>query len=247
MNQKVVANFACKIEDIDPNQEVSGLEFKKFTNQETDPKNLDQAIHNVLLGMELISVVDSAYSEIETVLLQVKQWISPDAESNLDNPQKSSLKINISLKLRALDQIAETFKHKGQKLLDGSISASLKSDSHSFLVVGANGSPENRINLNTSLNIPSINSQTLGLGELSISSMQNELKGLMILENALAIIHRLKQRSAALRNHLKEIKQHLATAIENHHAANTAPDTYGQAREIIRVATDFIKKSKGEY
>ncbi|MZH02941.1 MAG: hypothetical protein F3745_05990 [Nitrospinae bacterium] len=165
----------------------------------------------------------------------------------MDNPQKSNLELDISLKLRALDQAAETFKHKGKKLLDGSISASLKSDSHSFLVVGANGSPENRINLNTSLNIPSINSQTLGLGELSISSMQNELKGLMILENALAIIHRLKQRSAALRNHLKEIKQHLATAIENHHAANTAPDTYGQAREIIRVATDFIKKSKGEY
>jgi len=247
MNQKVVANFACKIEDIDPNLEVSGLEFKKFTNQETDPKNLDQAIHNVSLGIELISVVENAYGEIEAVLSQVKQWISPGQESNLDNPKNSNLEIQISLKLRALDQIAETFKHKGQKLLDGSISASVKTDSHSFLVVGANGSPENRINLNTSLNIPSINSQTLGLGELSVSSSQNELKGLMILENALAIIHRLKQRSAVLRNHLKEIKQHLATAIENHHAANSTPDSYGQAREILRVATDFIRKNKCEY
>lgn len=243
MNQKVVTNFACKIEDIDPNLEVSRLEFKKFTNQETDPKNLDQAIHNVLLGLELISVVESAYSEIEAVLSQVKQWVSP----GLDSPQKPDLGINISMKLRALDQVAETFKHKGQKLLDGSISASVKTDSHSFLVVGANGSPENRINLNTSLNIPSINSQTLGLGELLVSSPKNGLKGLMILENALAIIHRLKQRSAALGTHLIEIKQHLATAIENHQAANSAPDSFGQARDILRVATDFIKQNKCEY
>jgi flagellin-like hook-associated protein FlgL len=247
MNQKVIADFACKIEDIESNQEISGLEFKKFTNQETDPKNLEQAIHNVLLGMELISVVENAYGEIEVVLSEVKQWVSPSLASNLDNTQKSDLETRIALKLKALDQAAETFTHKGQKLLDGSISASAKTDSHSFLVVGANGSPENRINLNTSLNIPSINSNTLGLGELSVNSPQKSLKGLMVLENALAIIGRLKQRSAALGSHLQEINQHLATAIENHNAANSAPDSYGQAREFLRMASDFIKKNKCEY
>jgi flagellin-like hook-associated protein FlgL len=247
MNQKVIADFACKIEDIETNLEVSGLEFKKFTNQETDPKNLDQAIHNVLLGMELISVVENAYGEIEAVLSEIKQWVSPSLASNLDNPQKSDLETRIALKLKALDQAAETFTHKGQKLLDGSISASAKIDSHSFLIVGANGSPENRINLNTSLNIPSINSNTLGLGELSVSTPQKGLKGLMFLENALAIISRLKQRSAALGSHLQEINQHLATAIENHNAANSAPDSYGQAKEFLRMASDFIKKSKCEY
>ena len=247
MNQKAIANFACKIEDIESNLEVSGLEFKKFTNQETDPKNLDQAIHNVLLGMELISVVESAYGEIEVVLSQVKQWVSPSLASNFDNPQKSYLETKISLKLRELDQAAETFTHKGQKLLDGSISASVKTDSHSFLIVGANGSPENRINLNTSLNIPPITSKTLGLGELSVNSPQKGLKGLMVLENALGIINRLKQRSAALGTHLQEINRHLATAIENHHAANSAPDSYEQAREFLRVAADTIKKNKAEY
>ncbi|MBC8286768.1 MAG: hypothetical protein H8E42_04760 [Nitrospinae bacterium] len=245
MNQKVIANFVYKIEDIESGQKVSGLEFKKFTNQETDPKNLDQAIHNVSLGMELVSVVENAYAEIEAVLSQVKQWVTPSLASNLGTPQKSDLEFNICQKLRALDQAVETFKHRGQKFLDGSISASVHNDSHSFLVVGANGSPENRINLNTSLNIPSITAKTLGLGDLSIDSPQKGLKGLMVLENALAIISRLKQRSAALGTHLQEIKRHLATAIENHHAANSAPDSYTQAREFLRVATDCIKKDMG--
>ena len=41
MSQKAIANFASKTEDIASN--------KKFTIQETNPKNLSQAVDNVLL------------------------------------------------------------------------------------------------------------------------------------------------------------------------------------------------------
>ena len=51
MSQKVIANFVSNAEDIAPN--------KKLTVQETNPKNLGQAVHNVLLGMELLSVLDA--------------------------------------------------------------------------------------------------------------------------------------------------------------------------------------------
>jgi flagellin-like hook-associated protein FlgL len=234
MNQKAIANFASKTEDIASN--------KKLIAQETNPKNLGQAVHNVLLGMELISVVENAYEEIASILSQVKYWISSSLKSNSENAPKSDLETRISLKLKELDQ-AETLKHKGQKLLDGSMSASAKTESHCFLIVGANGSPENRINLNTSLNIPSINSNTLGLGELSTSVPQIGLKELMMLENALAITTRLKQRSTALGTHLKRVSQHLSIAIENHHAASTPIDSFKQNGEFIRVVTDFIKNN----
>ena len=235
MNQKVIANFASNSEDITLN--------KKLTVQETIPKNLDQAVHNVLLGIELVSVVENAYDEIISILSQIKHLISFNLESDSENAQISDLQTRISLKLKVLDQAAETFKHKGQKILDGSMSASVKTDLHYFLVVGVNGSPENRIDLNTSLNIPSINSNILGLGELSISSPQIGLKGLILLENALTVTTRLKQRSAALGTLLQRVNQHLLTAIENHHAANMTPDSSEQTKEFIRVATDFIKNN----
>jgi flagellin-like hook-associated protein FlgL len=237
MNQKVIANFVSNAEDIALN--------KKLPVQETNPKNLDQAIHNVLLGMDLISVVEKAYEEIASILSQVKYWVSSNLKSSSKNTQTSDLETRISLKLKVLDQAAETFKHKGQKILDGSMSASEKTESHCFLIVGANGSPENRINLNTSLNIPSINLNTLGLGELSVSASQIGLKELMMLENALAITTRLKQRSTTLGTHLQRVNQHLSTAIENHHAANTPLDSFEQTGEFIQVVTDFIKNNKG--
>jgi flagellin-like hook-associated protein FlgL len=235
MSQKGIANFVSNAEYIAANI--------NLTAQETNPKNLSQAVHNVLLGMELISVLENAYEEIASILSQVKYWISSSLKSNSENAPTSDLETRVSLKFKDLDQAAETFKYKGRKLLDGSMSASAKTESHCYLIVGANGSPENRINLNTSLNIPSINSNTLGLGGLSVSPPKIGLKELMMLENALATTTRLKQRSTALGTHLQGVNQHLSTAIENHHAASTPLDSFEQTGEFIRVVTDFIKNN----
>ena len=84
----------------------------------------------------------------------------------------------------------------------------------------------------------------MGLGELSGGSPQIGLKGLMMLENALAITTRLKQRSTALGTHLQRVNLHLSTSIENHHAAKKALDSFEQTGEFIRVVTDFIKNNK---
>ena len=231
MSQKIIANFECKSEDIASN--------KKHINQGTDLKNLDQAFHNVLLGQRIITLVEKAYGEIETVLSQVKHYVSSGLLSNLEDSQKPMLEVKISQSLKELDKIAQTSTHKGQNLLTGTLSASVKNNSHFFLLVGSISSSENRINLNTSLDIPSVSSKALGLGELSVSSKQDGLNGLMMLENALAIIIRLKRRSSSLRSHLEKVNQYLSISIENHHAANTAPYSCEQAEELIRVATDF--------
>ena len=188
MSQKIIANIECKSEGFASN--------KKNIYQETDFKNLDQAFHNVLLGKEIITLVEKAYGDVETVLSQVKHYVSSGLLSNLEDSQKPMLEVKISQSLKELDGIVQTSTHKGQNLLTGTLSASVKNNSHFFLLVGSISSSANRINLNTRLDIPSISSKTLGLGELSVSSKQDGLNGLMMLENALAIIMRLKQKSS---------------------------------------------------
>jgi flagellin-like hook-associated protein FlgL len=243
MNQKTLPEVALKPKAIESGSEITRLDLLKVTDPATTLKHLDQATHNVLLGLELISVVKNACGGIDNILSEVKQWLS---SALVPNPEDSpTLGVKISLKLRELDQLAEKFKHNGQNLLDGSLSVSAKSITHSYLVVGANGTPDNRINLNTSLNIPPINSKTLGL-EILPSSSQKGLKGLMVLENALGIINRLGQRATALNAHLKEIQKHLTVAIENHKAASSAPASNEHARDILQVINPFIKKDTEE-
>ena len=224
MSQKVIATFECTAEDIKSNE--------RFTNQEPVLKSIDQALDNVFLGMEMVASVEKVYGEVEAMLSQIKHWVSLNLATNLEDSQKTLWELKVSMKLKELDLAAQTLTHKGQKLLDGTLSAAVNTHSHSFLLVGTISSPENRINLNSCLNIPSINSK------------QNGLKGLMMLENAFEIIIRLKQRSTALGARLKEISQHLSIASENYHAANMKPDSFEQTREFIRVVTDFTKENK---
>ena len=231
MNQKIIANFECKPEDVASNS--------KFINEDSDLKNLDQAFQNVLLGKEIITSVEKAYGDVEAILSQVKHYVSSGLLSNLEDSQKPMLEVKISQSLKELDEIVQTSTHKGQNLLTGNLSASVKNNSHFFLLVGSISSSENRINLNTSLDIPSISTKSLGLEKLSVGSKQDGLNGLMMLENALAIIIQLKQRSLSLRSHLEKVNQYLSISIENHHAVNTAPYSCEQAEELIRVATDF--------
>ena len=87
----------------DHGQENQDQEFFQTITRVTDLKSLDQAIHNIDLGLELLDIADTAYEEIETILGQIKQLAAPGLASNLDASLHYSLNVNISLKKKELD------------------------------------------------------------------------------------------------------------------------------------------------
>ena len=109
-------------------------------------------------------------------------------------------------------------------------------------MAGVTGSPETRVNLNTGLNIPKISSKTLGLGSTFFNTPEEGFKIIMVLENALGITHRLKQRSSALRNLLQQIRKDLQISKENHRAAESAPRSQVIAEEFLRTLNTHCLK-----
>ena len=65
MDQKTVAKGPLKIDSADLTQENLEHDFFQFSTRATDLKSLDQAIHNIDLGMELLGKADDAYEKIE--------------------------------------------------------------------------------------------------------------------------------------------------------------------------------------
>ena len=234
MDQKTVAKGPLKIDSADLTQENLEHDFFQFSTRATDFKNLDQAVHNIVLGIELLEIADGGYQKIENHLDQIKQLVIPQLSSNINVARRSALVAKISLKKKELDQVAESIQFKGKKILDGSLSASRDPDQHLYLIAGVTGSPETRVNFNTGLNIPKISSKTLGLGSGFCSNPEEDFKIVMGLENALGITHRLKQRSFAMRNLLQKTRKSLNIAIENHKAAESAPDSQMMAKEFLR-------------
>ena len=243
MGQQTTTKVSFKVDNSYLTQENQDKEFFHITRV-TDLKSLDQAIHNIDLGLELLDKADAAYEEIETILGQIKQLAAPGLGSNLDAFVHYSLNVNISLKKKELDLLYNSIQFKGKKILDGSLSASRNPDQHLYLMVGVIGFPKNRINLNIGLNIPKISSKTLGFGTtFFISTAKKEgFKIMIVLENAMGIIHRLKQRSLALRELLQQNKNRHDTSIANHQAAESAPKSLAVAEEFLRTINKLDHK-----
>ena len=62
------------------------------------------------------------------------------------------------------------------------------------------------------------------------------------IENAMDIIHRLKQRSLALRDFLQQNKKSHDMAIANHQAAESAPKSLAVAEEFLRTINKLYHK-----
>ncbi len=240
MNQKTIAKVPLDSSDL--TQENLNQDCFQPRTRVTDLKSLGQAMHNIGLAFDLLDIADTAYEEIEAILGQIKQLATPGLAKNLDPSLRSSLNINILLKKSELDQFSASVRFKGKKILDGSLSASRNAEQHFYLMAGVTGSPENRINLNTGLNIPKISSKTMGLGTAFFKAPEEGFKTIMVLENALGIIHRLKQRSLALRTLLQKIKNRVEISLANHQAAESAPESLATTEEILRAINNHSQK-----
>jgi len=231
MDQKTVP---FKVDYIDPFTENLDHDFFQSGTRVTDLKSLDQALHNISLAMELLEKADVAYEKIGALLAEIKQFATPSLASNFDPSQSSTLEVKISPKKRELDQLSTLIQFKGKRILDGSLSASRDAEQHLYLMAGVTGSPKNRINLNTDLNIPKISCKTLGLGAMFFKTPEEGIKTMMVVENALGIVTRLKDRSQALKDRLHRIKRSVDVSIANHQAADSAPCSLEKAEEIFR-------------
>ena len=243
MSQKTTTKVSC-VNNSYLTQENRNQDFFQTITRVTDLKSLDQAINNIDLGLELLDKADSAYEEIEAILDQIKKLAAPSIVSNLDATPHYSLDVNISLKKKELDLLYNSIQFKGKKILDGSLSASRNPEQHLYLMAGVIGSPKNRINLNIGLNIPKISSKTLGLGATFFSTAAKEegFKIMIVLENAMGIIHRLKQRSLVLRDLLQQNKKSHDISIANHQAAESAPKSLAVAEEFLRTINKLDHK-----
>ena len=243
MGQKTTTKVSCKVNNSYLTQENQDQDLFQTITRVTDLKSLDQAIHNIDLGLELLDKADAAYEEIEAILDQIKLLAAPSLASDLDASPHYSLNVNISLKKKELDLLYNSIQFKGKKILDGSLSASRNPEQHLYLMAGVMGSPKNRINLNIGLNIPKISSKTLGLGTTFFSTAKEEgFKIMIVLENAMGIIHRLKQRSLVLRDLLQQNKKSLDISIANHQAAESAPKSLAVAEEFLRTINQLDHK-----
>ncbi len=184
----------------------------------SDMRTLRQASKNPNDGISLVNVAESGLSEQSGILIRLKEILAV-ANGPIGQSERDTLQLEINTLRDELNRIANVTEFNGQKLLNGNLASSLAADQHVEIYVGLDSSAENRIDLNSAVNIASTNTEILGLDGLSVATFDSAVDSLSLVEAALDTISTYRAGIGVVQNRFTRALSTLNVSIENLTAA----------------------------
>ncbi len=184
----------------------------------SDTRTLRQASKNLNDGISLINVAESGLNEQSGILLRLREILTV-AGGAIGQNERDTLQLEINTLRDEFNRIANSTEFNGQKLLDGSLAASIATDQHVVITVGLDSSASSQIDINSTVNLSSTATAALGLDAVSATSFDDTADSLSIVEAALDTISGFRASIGATQNRFTRALNTLNVSIENLTAA----------------------------
>ena len=184
----------------------------------SDTRTLRQASKNLNDGISLINVAESGLNEQSGILIRLREILTV-AGGAIGQNERDTLQLEINTLRDEFNRIANSTEFNGQKLLDGSLAASIATDQHVVITVGLDSSASSQIDINSTVNLSSTATAALGLDAVSATSFDDTADSLSIVEAALDTISGFRASIGATQNRFTRALNTLSVSIENLTAA----------------------------
>ena len=184
----------------------------------SDTRTLRQASKNLNDGISLINVAESGLNEQSGILIRLREILTI-AGGAIGQNERDTLQLEINTLRDEFNRIANSTEFNGQKLLDGSLAASIATDQHVVITVGLDSSASSQIDINSAVNLSSTATAALGLDAVSATSFDDAADSLSIVEAALDTISGFRASIGATQNRFTRALNTLNVSIENLTAA----------------------------
>jgi flagellin len=181
-------------------------------------RTLRQASKNLNDGISLINVAESGLNEQSGILIRLREILTV-AGGAIGQNERDTLQLEINTLRDEFNRIANSTEFNGQKLLDGSLAASIATDQHVVITVGLDSSASSQIDINSAVNLSSTATAALGLDAVSATSFDDAADSLSIVEAALDTISGFRASIGATQNRFTRALNTLNVSIENLTAA----------------------------
>ena len=181
-------------------------------------RTLRQASKNLNDGISLINVAESGLNEQSGILIRLREILTV-AGGAIGQNERDTLQLEINTLRDEFNRIANSTEFNGQKLLDGSLAASIATDQHVVITVGLDSSASSQIDINSAVNLSSTATAALGLDAVSATSFDDAADSLSIVEVALDTISDFRASIGATQNRFTRALNTLNVSIENLTAA----------------------------
>jgi len=221
----------------------------------SDIRALRQAVRNASDGISLLNVTEGALNEQSGILIRLRELASQAATGTVGSTERQTIQLEFSALRSELDRISATTEINGLKLINGNLASSVATTSQTLLAVAASGavtsnhtliqigldsSADSRIDLNTQINLDSIDSTQLEIHNLSVTASSEALTALDKINDAIASITASRGKVGAVQNRLTRSIANLSVSVENLTAAESSIRDADIAEEVAELTRNQI-------
>ena len=207
----------------------------------SDIRALRQAVRNAGDGISLMNVTEGALNEQSGILIRLRELASQAATGTVGSTERQTIQLEFSALRSELDRITATTEFNGTKLIDGTLSSSVTDvNSHILIQIGIDSGPNSRLDLNTEINLASIDSTQLEIHNLSVTASSEALTALDKINEAIGSITESRGKVGAVQNRLTRSIANLSVSVENLTAAESSIRDADIAEEVAELTRNQI-------
>ena len=207
----------------------------------SDIRALRQAVRNASDGISLMNVTEGALNEQSGILIRLRELASQAATGTVGSTERQTIQLEFSALRSELDRITATTEFNGTKLIDGTLSSGVTDvNSHILIQIGIDNSPNSRLDLNTEINLNSIDSTQLEIHNLSVTASSEALTALDKINEAIGSITESRGKVGAVQNRLTRSIANLSVSVENLTAAESSIRDADIAEEVAELTRNQI-------
>ena len=200
----------------------------------SDARTLRQSARNINDGISLVNIAEGGLKEQSEILIRLRE-ITTLASGTLRQNERDTLQLEIDELRSEFNRISEATKFNGIKILGGTLAASVTNNEQLIVASGLSSDAEGQINLNTALNIESVDTTTLGLDVVSAATAEGTSNGLASIKSSFNKIKLYRASLGATQSQLSRALNNLNVSIENLTAAATTIKDANIAEEVTNL------------
>ena len=206
----------------------------------SDIRALRQAVRNASDGISLLNVTEGALNEQAGILIRLRELASQAATGTVGSTERATIQLEFSALRSELDRISATTEFNGLKLINGNLASGVAINSHTLIQIGIDSTANSRINLNTQLDLTSIDSTQLAIHNLSVTASAEALTSLDKINEAIGSITGSRGKVGAVQNRLTRSIANLSVSVENLTAAESSIRDADIAEEVAELTRNQI-------
>jgi len=206
----------------------------------SDIRAINQVVRNSNDGISIINTAEGALSQQSAMLTRMRELAAQAATGSVGSTERQTIQREFGALRDELDRITAVTEFNGQKLTDGSLSSSVAAGSQVIIQIGFKSTANDRINLNSAVDVTAIDSTGLSINTLSVTAAAEALTALSTINSAISKVTDARGRLGAVQNRFTYTIANLQISAENLQAAESQIRDADYASEISQFTRNQI-------